>query len=142
MNINNKSQYKKDQLDKFKNSLRMILAFKGINSAELARALNINKSIVSQWMNGRNFPSNDRIELLAEYLGVSINQLYGVEDDSLKNLPQTLPSSIDTIAEAKPFLKSLNLYSFKDINLETKSEKDLLELARTLHVILTMSSKL
>ena len=142
MDTNNKNQYKKDQLDKFKNSLRMILASKGINSAELARALNINKSIVSQWMNGRNFPSNDRIELLAQYLGVSINQLYGVEEDNSQTFLRVLPESINTITEAKSFLKTLNLYSFKEMNLESKSDKDILELARTLHVILTMSSKL
>lgn len=135
----NKNQYKKDQLDKFKNSLRMILASKGINSAELARALNINKSIVSQWMNGRNFPSNDRIELLANYLGVSINQLYGVEEDNSKTFFQVIPESINTITEAKTFLRSLNLYSFQELNLESKSDKEILEFARALYYILKMN---
>ena len=140
MQPNIKKEYKNEQLNKFKTSLRIIMAQKNVNGAELARALNINKSIVSQWMNGRNFPSNDRIEILAKYLGVSINDLYGMEEKT--NVAFTLPDSIEGLTEAKSFLRTLNLYNFTDMNLESKSDKDIIELARTLHVILTMSSKL
>lgn len=126
----------------FSRRLRNLLSQKDINGVKLAEICNVNKSTSYDWINGKGFPKNDKLQIIADYFGVSINYLLGIEEESDITQNHILPDKIDTIDQAKNFLNNLNLYSFQDIKLSSKSDKDILELARTLHVILTMSSKL
>ena len=127
----------------FSRRLRQLLSQKDINGVKLAEICSVNKSTSYGWINGTGFPKNDKLQIIADYFGVSINFLLGKDDEQAQTAENhVLPFKIDTFDEAKLFLQNLNLYSFKDVNLESKSEKDILELARTLHVILMMASKL
>ena len=127
----------------FSRRLRQLLSQKDINGVKLAEICCVNKSTSYGWINGTGFPKNDKLQIIADYFGVSINFLLGKDDESIGTIENhILPFKVDTLDEAKMFLQNLNLYSFKDISLESKPDKDIIELARTLHVILTMSSKL
>lgn len=127
----------------FSRRLRSLLSQKDINGVKLAEICSVNKSTSYDWINGKGFPKNDKLQIIADYFGVSINFLLGRdEDDSKTEESHILPDKVDTLDQAKNFLNNLNLYSFQDIKLLAKSDKDIIELARTLHVILTMFSKL
>jgi transcriptional regulator with XRE-family HTH domain len=127
----------------FSRRWRSLLSQKDINGVKLAEICGVNKSTSYDWINGKGFPKNDKLQIIADYFGVSINYLLGKDDDDTKiDENHILPDKVDTLDQAKNFLKNLNLYSFQDINLSSKTDKDIIELARTLHVILTMSSKL
>ena len=125
----------------FSNNLRRLMLNNGVSGAKMARDLQLNKASISQWMNGKNFPSPDTLKRIASYLNVSINELYG-EEEAKETITYTLPNSINNINEAKSFLRTLNLYNFPDMKLESKTDKEILELAIALYVIISMSSKL
>lgn len=59
----------------FGNNLSNILEAKGITQLELANELNVATSSVSYWCNGEKMPRMDKIELIAEYLGVTKSDL-------------------------------------------------------------------
>mgnify|MGYP003291087713 CR=1 FL=1 len=125
----------------FSNNLRRRMVEQNITGARMAKDLDINKSSISQWMNGKNFPSPDTIKRIAEYLNTTINELYG-QDAEEKEITYSIPNSINTFEEARDFLKSLNLYAYGGIDLTQKSENDIITLARTILSTLQIQGKL
>ena len=126
----------------FANNLRRLMISQNVTGAKMARDLDLNKASISQWMNGKNFPSPDTLKRIATYLNVSINELYGEDEEVKETITYTLPNSINTINDAKSFLRTLNLNCYKEIDLDSKTDKEILELAITLFTILSLSTKL
>ena len=126
----------------FSRRLRSLLSQKDINGVKLAEICSVNKSTAYGWINGEGFPKNDKLQIIADYFGVSVNYLLGKDEDTRESNCFTFPISINTLEEAKSFLKLLNLYDCKEIALYNKSEEDIINLAKTLHFILITSSKL
>lgn len=60
-------------------NLRSIMYDKGISQADLSRALGINKATISCWMNGTRIPRMPNIDMLAEYLRVTREDIVGKE---------------------------------------------------------------
>lgn len=60
-----------DAIDKIK----FYLSKKGKNGADLSRALGLSNSIYSQWNTRKTKPSNVRLPAIAEYLGVSVEDI-------------------------------------------------------------------
>ena len=52
---------------------------KGMTQEDLARELNISYQAVSKWENGVSSPDISNIKLLAQFFGVSIDMLFGLE---------------------------------------------------------------
>lgn len=77
-------------------NLRRIMVDKGITQAELARSLNINKATLSCWMNGTRIPRMPNIDMLAEYLGVSREDIVGKDT---KDLPYYINDETAQIAQ-------------------------------------------
>ena len=50
---------------------------KKVSQAELAQALGVHQTAVSQWENGRTMPDTDSLNRLSEYFGVSIDRPLG-----------------------------------------------------------------
>lgn len=49
----------------------------GLSKVEVARRLGLDKSAVSHWENGTAIPRADKLPLLADMFGCSIDELYG-----------------------------------------------------------------
>lgn len=126
----------------FSRRLRSLLSQKDINGVKLAEICSVNKSTAYGWINGEGFPKNDKLQIIADFFGVSVNYLLGKDEDTRESNCFTFPISINTLEEAKSFLKLLNLYDCKEIALYNKSEEDVINIAKTLHFILIASSKL
>lgn len=60
-----------DAIDK----INFYLSKKGKNGADLSRALGLSNSIYSQWNTQKTKPSNVRLPVIAEYLGVSVEDI-------------------------------------------------------------------
>jgi transcriptional regulator with XRE-family HTH domain len=60
-----------DAIDK----INFYLSKKGRNGADLSRALGLSNSIYSQWNTRKTKPSNVRLPVIAEYLGVSVEDI-------------------------------------------------------------------
>ena len=66
---------------KFADILRYLRLEKGINQIELAKIMNCRQSTVSLWENGLREPSMSSLIALAQFFGVTIDYLVGLEDD-------------------------------------------------------------
>lgn len=60
-----------DAIDK----INFYLSKNGKNGADLSRALGLSNSIYSQWNTRKTKPSNARLPAIAEYLGVSVEDI-------------------------------------------------------------------
>lgn len=56
-------------------TFRELLKQKDIHGAQLARKLGVTRSVVSNWVRGKNFPSTIYLTKIAEILGISLTDL-------------------------------------------------------------------
>ena len=64
----------------FSNRLKELMKDKKINSVELAKAINIPRASISNWLICRRSPQIDSLCKLADFFGVSIDYLLGRQD--------------------------------------------------------------
>lgn len=62
------------------NNIKRQMELNGKTAKEICDALRISPSTFSDWVNGRNYPRIDKIEMLANYFGISKSDL--VEEES------------------------------------------------------------
>lgn len=74
----------------FVTNFREILDRKRITQKDVADHLHIPFTTISTWANGKSYPRIDRMELLAEYLGVSRIELMYDKHEQSKHYLQTL----------------------------------------------------
>ena len=60
---------------KFAQNLKNIMQKRNKTQSDLVKDLSFRQSTVSDWLNGKKYPLMDKVEKLANYLGVSINEL-------------------------------------------------------------------
>ncbi|HHY53374.1 MAG TPA: helix-turn-helix transcriptional regulator [Clostridiales bacterium] len=73
----------KDAREIFAQNLRELLRRTGRTQADLVRELELRQSTVSDWMSGKKYPRVDKIQLLADYLGVNRSDLTEERSDSI-----------------------------------------------------------
>ena len=56
-------------------TFRELLKQKDIHGAQLARKLGVDRSVVSNWVRGKNFPRPIYLTKIAEILGISLTDL-------------------------------------------------------------------
>ncbi len=64
----------------FGERLRALRQEKGIGQVQLAKEIDVGKSIVSLWEIGRCEPTLSKLVALSRFFGVSIDYLAGLED--------------------------------------------------------------
>lgn len=64
----------------FAKNLHSCMDAKGVRQQDLINDLGYSSATISQWVNGKMFPRPSKVERLAKYLGVSVNDLYAGSD--------------------------------------------------------------
>ena len=59
----------------FSEKLRQLRNEKGISQTKLAADIHISRSAVAKWENGLGLPNDDSLKMLADYFGISIDEL-------------------------------------------------------------------
>lgn len=59
----------------FSTNLKQIMLDRSKTQSDLVKDLNLRQATVSDWLNGKKYPRMDKVELLAKYFNVSINDL-------------------------------------------------------------------
>lgn len=78
----------------FKVRLRNTLQDKNITASELSRLSGVGKSDISNYLNGKYLPKQDKVYLLAKALGVDPGWLMtGVEPSNNRQLPIVVPDT-------------------------------------------------
>jgi repressor LexA len=103
----------------FPKALQYYMSARDKKQQDLIQDLHLSSATVSQWVNGKAFPRMDRVEMLAEYFGITTTELLSNPYDKPK--PSTNPVIIAKLLEKSPdlyemFTVALNLPE-KDINL-------------------------
>ena len=65
--------------NKFGENLKILRVEKKIGQVELAHRLGVSKGIISMWENGLREPTMSSLITLAQFFGVSIDYLVGLE---------------------------------------------------------------
>lgn len=96
------------------NNLKKQLKRKGISQTMMARDLNIPEMTVSNWVKGKTYPRPDKIQLMADYFGVTRTQLTEEAPDNLIPLaPPTVPIPVlGTISCGEPILAEENVTEY------------------------------
>jgi transcriptional regulator with XRE-family HTH domain len=66
-------------------NVRAILQRRGISQAQLARAVDMNKSTLNHWLTGTALPSALGAAQIATFLDVSLDELYGGDPPAAKH---------------------------------------------------------
>lgn len=87
---------------------------KGVNQTDMARDLNIPEMTVSNWINAKTYPRQDKIQMMADYFDVKRSDLTEEQPTNLIRVsPQTIQIPIlGKIACGEPLLASENVESY------------------------------
>lgn len=83
----------------FATNFKRLMELKGVSRKEIAQVLGLSYFTVSDWVNGKKYPRMDKVEILANYFGVTKSDL--IEETS-ENLPQP-----QTLTEGEELLLDL-----------------------------------
>lgn len=64
----------------FADNLKMYLKEKGFTQIDLANYMQCSSSTVSDWCNGKKYPRVDKMQRMADWLGVRMSDLTSVHD--------------------------------------------------------------
>lgn len=117
-------------MNEFANNLKLLRIEHGQTQTELAKVFNVAQRTIHAWENNLQEPSIDTIIKIAKFYNVSINYLYGLEEEDGRVIIQELelPSDennlltnyrklpTDLRESAQEYLKSLNNINNKHNN--------------------------
>jgi len=66
----------------FSKNLNYYMNLKGKTQTDIINDLDINKSAISSWCNGTRLPRMNKVELLANYLNISVSDLIGNNNEN------------------------------------------------------------
>lgn len=113
----------------FSQNLKMLRKQKGVTQQRLADILCVDKTSISKWENGFNYPNQNIQMMIADYFGVSVDYLLG------RDTPTPAPTD-NTITEER--LRALGIDTDK---LENLSDEQLSVIRTTLSALLDSFKK-
>ena len=67
----------------------------GLNQVELAKAIGTSQQNINRWENGQVIPGINFCIKLAEFYGISLDELVGISDIPQKQSAASLPAKLD-----------------------------------------------
>ncbi|WP_304108993.1 helix-turn-helix domain-containing protein [Phascolarctobacterium succinatutens] len=98
---------------KFAQNLKNIMQKRKKTQSDLVKDLSFRQATVSDWLNGKKYPRMDKVEKLANYLGVSINELL------MQSVSEQPVPTIQLTAQEKSMIKK-----YRQLNADGKSRVD------------------
>lgn len=85
----------------FKETLADLMQQNGVSNYKLAKAIGCSQSSPANWLKG-TMPDTDKLRSIADFFGVSVNYLLGVEDEknSAENILSGVIPGFDELNEA------------------------------------------
>lgn len=98
---------------KFAQNLKNIMQKQNKTQSDLVKDLSFRQATVSDWLNGKKYPRMDKVEKLANYLGVSINELL------MQSVSEPPVPALQLTDQEKSMLKK-----YRQLNADGKSRVD------------------
>lgn len=131
--------------DKFSERLRKILNEKTIKASQLAELTGLSESLISQYLNDKIEPKNDKLLIISEALNVDLLSLMGIDKqyDEYKQVTNKDNKPLfSTPQEAFEYIiKQPTVAMYGGYDLEKMSDEELIEFANDLANMLTIISK-
>lgn len=116
-----------DEIKKlFSINLRKIMLENDKTQSDIVKDLNFRQATVSDWLNGKKYPRMDKIEMLAQYFSISIDELISVskqEKISLSSLEFELIKKYRQLSTSDK-QEILNMIDFKLFQYAQSSEQE------------------
>lgn len=101
----------KSSNDIFASNLRYYLEKRGYIQADLARNIKVSTGTVADWCTGRNHPRMDKVELIADFLGIQKSDLIEerctkLNNDNINEIAKDISENLDNL---KLYIKIKNL---------------------------------
>lgn len=110
----------------FSINLKRIMLENGKTQSDIVKDLSFRQATVSDWLNGKKYPRMDKIEMLAQYFRISIDELISVskqEKMSLSSLELALIKKFRQLS-ASDKQEILNMIDFKLFQYTQYSEQE------------------
>lgn len=110
----------------FSINLKRIMLENGKTQSDIMKDLSFRQATVSDWLNGKKYPRMDKIEMLAQYFRISIDELISVskqEKMSLSSLELALIKKYRQLS-ASDKQEILNMIDFKLFQYTQYSEQE------------------
>lgn len=126
----------------FSENLRRLRKSKDIKQEALAEAMNVSRQTVSKWENGTAMPDFKKLNALAEYFGVTIDELLGFNssDDSLDNSANN--HTTEYVNELISLENAESNKKINEINSKWKTSVIILSIALIFAIIFSISSSI
>lgn len=102
-------------------NIKYYMALKGVDRNTICSALNIKYSTLSEWINARAYPRIDKIELMANYFGISKADLVDPRSDHRSPPTKAIPL-LGTIAAGTPILAEDHIEEYITISLDVNAD--------------------
>lgn len=104
-------------------NIRKICSLKGIRQVEIAEAMGVSQGTVSNWFKGTNSIDIENLASLCDYLGVSLDQIYGVAPLTPEvTLSQDEMDLIGMYRSLRPKEQEMLLYTARSFSLNSEKE--------------------
>lgn len=122
----------KDTREIFVKMFKRYLKKRGKTQTDISRDLNVPITTVSNWYHGNRYPRPDKMQLIADYLGVSMNSLItDDEDNKFNNAEEALQYIV-----SQPMVAASGGY-----NLNEMTDEQIIDFANDLMDLLKIAAK-
>lgn len=119
----------------FHEQLLKYMKLRGKTQSDISRDLNISLTTVSGWYHGKNFPRPDKMQILADYLHVQV-------EDLLKKTENDIPSHFDSAQDAVEFIiRQPMVANYGGYDLYLMSDEEIIEMAEEVADMLKIMAK-
>ncbi|MBQ2806671.1 MAG: helix-turn-helix transcriptional regulator [Clostridia bacterium] len=91
----------------FAKRLKQLRSEKGISQTKLAADIHISRSAVAKWENGLGMPSDESLQMLAEYFGVAVDELIPKPEASRYSDAFDIPDDHVSSKKSKMWIRTL-----------------------------------
>lgn len=91
----------------FKETLKLLMTKNNVTNYRLALDLNTSKTTIANWLNGISTPAMKILQKIADYFGVSVDYLYGMEKEPNNVYPVETITVFDEIGSVAAGYDSL-----------------------------------
>lgn len=120
-----------DVSDSFRSRLKHLRKEKGITQEQLSRGINVPDSTIRRYETDGNIPKRERLEIIADYFGVSIDYLMGRTDEKQQVLSEGATELLNAIdlSEDDAIQKIMQSFSYKGQELTLEQARKIYQLS-------------
>lgn len=120
-----------------------LLKEKGLTAYRVAKDTGVTTATLTSWKQGKYTPKAEKLQKIADYLGVTVDYLKGENTDEKKELDLAYASAVIDFAEPEEAVKFIlsqpALMSYGGYDLKNMSDDEILEVANDMLLALRIS---